>query len=330
MISFKIRVIGLLGGYASSLVVILFLVNWSASGLSGAELYWTDSRLKTINRTPINTLEPEELVTSANGLSQSQGLVIDPIGRKMYFTDAFEGTVNRANLDGSNVEGLVTSGLSNPVGIAIDFLDRKLYFSDFSPGLILRSNLDGSNVEPIVQTGGDIGGVAVDSSGRHLYWTDSEFNKIQRSDLDGGNVVDLITTNLNFPRGIDLDIDGGKMYFSDSLRSGIRRANLDGSNDELIVGVVDSHDITRDLALDLVAGKIYWAENGPSNNKILRSNLDGTEVEEIYFAEFGSPRDVEIYRAEVIPEPWSIQVIAFISLVIFFSRGGGGIKRQRT
>ena len=41
-------------------------------------------------------------------------------GGKMYWTDEETGKIQRANLDGSGVEDLVASGLSNPFGIALD------------------------------------------------------------------------------------------------------------------------------------------------------------------------------------------------------------------
>ena len=39
---------------------------------------------------------------------------------KMYWTDDITAKIQRANLDGSSVEDLVTTGLSGPFGIALD------------------------------------------------------------------------------------------------------------------------------------------------------------------------------------------------------------------
>ena len=43
-----------------------------------------------------------------------------PIADKMYWTDYGTLKIQRASLDGSNVEDLVTSGLACPGGIALD------------------------------------------------------------------------------------------------------------------------------------------------------------------------------------------------------------------
>ena len=48
---------------------------------------------------------------------------------KMYWTDVNTDKIQRANLDGTGVEDLVT-GLSSPVGIALDLPGGKMYWVD--------------------------------------------------------------------------------------------------------------------------------------------------------------------------------------------------------
>ena len=43
-----------------------------------------------------------------------------PAAVKMYWVDADTAKIQRASLDGSNVEDLVASGLSDPYAIALD------------------------------------------------------------------------------------------------------------------------------------------------------------------------------------------------------------------
>jgi hypothetical protein len=59
--------------------------------------------------------------------------------------------IKRANLDGSNVEGLV-AGLNSPLGIVLDLSARKMYWCDSGANKVQRSNLDGSNVEDLITT----------------------------------------------------------------------------------------------------------------------------------------------------------------------------------
>ena len=61
------------------------------------------------------------------------------------FSDA--GIIQRSNLDGTNVETLLT-GLHKPENIALDLVAGAMYWTD---GGILRANLDGSNLEIVVR-----------------------------------------------------------------------------------------------------------------------------------------------------------------------------------
>ena len=71
----------------------------------------------------------------------------------MYWTDAGTDRIRRANLDGSDIEDLITDGLSNPQGVALDVTDRKMYWTDWGTNTIRRASLDGSGVEDVVTTG---------------------------------------------------------------------------------------------------------------------------------------------------------------------------------
>ena len=70
----------------------------------------------------------------------------------MYWTDWIMNKIQRANLDGSNVEDLVT-GLGDPRGIALDISKGKMYWTDVGTSKIQRANLDGSNIEDLISTG---------------------------------------------------------------------------------------------------------------------------------------------------------------------------------
>ena len=57
-------------------------------------------------------------------------MALDVAGGKMYWVDSGTDKVRRANLDGSAVKDLVTSGLSRPRGIALDVAGGKMYWTD--------------------------------------------------------------------------------------------------------------------------------------------------------------------------------------------------------
>ena len=143
----------------------------------------------------------------------------DPGGGKVYWTDTGTDKIQRANLDGSGVEDLVTTGLGSPIGLALNLGVGKMYWTDVRTEKIQRANLDGSGVEDLVTTGlGNPTGLALDLDAGKMYWTDRGTVKIQRANLDGSGVEDLVTGFFD-PWGLALDL-------------GRRQDVLDGPGDE--------------------------------------------------------------------------------------------------
>ena len=53
------------------------------------------------------------------GLSATAGIALDLLADKMYWADAGTNKLQRADLDGSNLEDVIGTG-GNPVGIALN------------------------------------------------------------------------------------------------------------------------------------------------------------------------------------------------------------------
>ena len=71
----------------------------------------------------------------------------------IFWTDEDSGKIQRANLDGSNVQDLITGSLSSPQQIALDVAGGKMYWVDEDTSKVQRANLDGTNVEDLVTSG---------------------------------------------------------------------------------------------------------------------------------------------------------------------------------
>ena len=207
---------------------------------------------------------------------------------KLYWTDWGTDKIQRADLDGSNVEDLVSdAGLNGPDGLALDVSGGKMYWTNVGTNKIQRANLDGSNVEDLITSGLSVPyGLALDVSGGKMYWSNRQTSKIQRADLDGSNVEDLLTlSGLAFPGELALDVSGGKMYWTNPGMDKVQRANLDGSNvEDLVTSGLNS---PTGLALDVSGGKMYWTDRG--THKIQRANLDGSSVEDLVASGLNTP-----------------------------------------
>ena len=199
----------------------------------------------------------------------------------IFWTDNGTEKIQRANLDGSNIEDLVTG--RSPFGIALDVVGGKMYWTDTRTAKIQRANLDGSDVQDLVKLRYSWyrgpRDIALDVVGGKMYWTDTRTAKIQRANLDGSNVEDLVTQGLEYPLGIALDVVGGKMYWTDFWTDKIQRANLDGSNIEDLVTRTQGLSWPNGIALDVEGGKMYWTDSG--TDKIQRANLDGSNIEDL-------------------------------------------------
>jgi len=197
----------------------------------------------------------------------------------LYWTSPFDGVIYRANLDGTNVEPLV-SGLDVPVDLALDVAGGQMYWTSPEQGIIYRAALDGSNVETLVTGLEEPGGLALDVTGGQMYWTDGFEHIIYRANLDGTNVEPLVT-DLEPVGGLALDVAGGQMYWTafDWETFGIYRADLDGYAVTLVVPGTPEMGLPTDLALDVAGGQMYWTTAIEGIFGIYRAALDGSNVE---------------------------------------------------
>ncbi|KAA3606484.1 MAG: T9SS C-terminal target domain-containing protein [Calditrichaeota bacterium] len=283
------------------------------------------------------------LLTLSIGLTISTNLIAQD---KIYFTD--RGTTPRqifkANLDGSNVESIISSGLSSPREIVLDATNSKIYWADQGTQKIQRADLDGSNVEDLVTGISGAHGMAIDFNSQKIYWSAFGLDKIQRADLDGSNVEDIIT-GLTSPVGIALDLVNSKLYWGDIGPNKIQRSDLDGSNiEDIVTGLhpfYSSMEIDTEnskiyfgegssirradldgsneesaisglsrvsgIGLDLTNSKIYWTDQ--NNDKVQRANLDGTNVEDLVSTGLDIPAGIALF--ENSDAPLSVELNSF-------------------
>ncbi len=196
---------------------------------------------------------------------------------KMYWINRRAGTIQRANLDGSQIETLVST---SPGRYTLDEVEGKMYWT--ADGIIQRANLDGSQIETLVSGLDSPRNLTFDEVGSKMYWTADGI--IQRANLDGSQIETLVSETGSFLSDFVLDVVEGKMYWTDHFAVTIQRANLDGSQIETLV---DFYDLPMELglrialldklALDEVGGKMYWTDRGLGT--IQRANLDGSQIE---------------------------------------------------
>ena len=229
---------------------------------------------------------------SENNCSPSVTLTVsDTLPVYMYWTDSGTDKIQRADLDGSNIKDIVTTGFGTPTSIAVDLVNSKMYWTDSGTDKIQRANFNGSNIEDLVSTGlRTPAGIAVDLVNSKMYWTDSGTDKIQRANFNGSNIEDLVTSGLRTPAGIAVDLVNSKIYWTDTGTDKIQRADLDGSNIEDLVST--GLRTPTGIAVDLVNSKMYWTDTGA--DKIQRADLDGSNIEDLVTTGLRTPTSIAV------------------------------------
>lgn len=286
----------------TSLHIVSILVCMSSMSItlgtaSGADIYWTD---RTFDRIDVmregDVFGPLQFVPSnVTPLAlQGVGLTVDFPAGKIYWTEDFAFSpdrIRRANLNGSRVETLIDTGLSNPIGIAVDSSAGKIYWAEEDAGTISRANLDGSGSEVLVQvaagpSNAGLSGLELDLDSGTMYFSDEAFGKIFRANLDGSGLTTLVS-NLPSPRGMALDTVNGKMYWVERQLQNplgpksVMRANIDGTG----VGVLAIGNAPIDVTIDVDAGQVYWTDGGT----VVRIDTDGSNTQNILPGYSGGP-----------------------------------------
>jgi hypothetical protein len=194
----------------------------------------------------------------------------------LYWANLENGTIGRANLDGSTVNQSFIRGAISPCGVAVD--GAHIYWGNNDSNAIGRANLDGTQVNQSFITGADAPVfVAVDAG--HIYWANAgsaRNGSIGRANLDGSGVNQRFISS---PIMSGVAVDAAHVYWADADAGTIGRANLDGTgvNQSFISG----GNLVEGVAVD--GAHIYWTNNFPGptgfdDDAIGRANLDGSGV----------------------------------------------------
>ena len=235
----------------------------------GGHVYWTNMGVPprndgSIERVDLDGANRTTIVPSGGTYTPKQ-LHLDPIGRKLYWSDREGMRVMRCALDGSQVETLVVAGHGDDdrrdqtnwcVGVAVDHVGGHLYWTQKGPGdaglgRILRAGLnlpaghtaaDRSDIEVLFKDLPEPIDLEIEHTTRTLYWTDRgdppHGNTVNRAQLDtiGLSEPEIVMTHLMEGIGIALDPDHNRMFVTD-LGGNIWIAALDGSGNRPIRAV---------------------------------------------------------------------------------------------
>ena len=228
----------------------------------------------------------------APGVDNALNIVIG--GGKVYWTEKTgesSGTINSANLDGTDVKEL-KSIKAVPMGIAVDVAGSKLYWTN-SRGRIQSANLDGSGITNVIP-GGLESPMDLALAGSNLYWTQGN-GSVRVVNLTGQQVVRNVSTGTDTPGSVV--VGGNKVYWTEMTgdSSGtVNSANLNGTDVKELKSI---QAVPMGIAVDGSRSKLYWTN---SRGRIQSANLDGSGITNVVSG-LGSPGDMVLSNSITAP-----------------------------
>ncbi|XP_057187146.1 low-density lipoprotein receptor-related protein 4 isoform X1 [Triplophysa rosa] len=208
---------------------------------------------------------------------------VDAVEGKVYWSDSTLKKISRSNVNGTQQEEVVSTGLLTTDGLAVDSVGRKIYWTDTGTNRIEVANLNGSMRKVLVWQNLDSPrAIALYHEMGYMYWSDwGEHAKLERSAMDGSERVVLINNNLGWPNGLAIDRASSQLLWADAHTERIEASDLNGLNRRTLVSPVQ-----HPYGLTLLGAHMYWtdwqsrsihrADKDTGGNSItVRSNLPG-------------------------------------------------------
>jgi hypothetical protein len=132
-----------------------------------------------------------------------------------------------------------------------------------------------------------------------LYFLEASGGRIHSANADGSDLK-VIISGARVPDGVVVDLEAGHIYWTNmgipSKNDGsIERVDLDGQNRITIIG--EGKTFTpKQLHLEKKSGKLYWCDR--EGMRVMRANLDGSNIETLVDASEGDPRPGTDQRGE--------------------------------
>ncbi|XP_021582708.2 low-density lipoprotein receptor-related protein 2 isoform X1 [Ictidomys tridecemlineatus] len=201
-------------------------------------IFWSDSSQgKTWSAFQNGT---DKRVVHNSGVSMTESIAVDWIGRNLYWTDYALETIEVSKIDGSHRMVLISKNVTNPRGLALDprMNDHLMFWSDWGHHpRIERASMDGSLRTVIVQD--KIYwpcGLTIDYPNRLLYFMDAYLDYIDFCDYNGQNRRQVVASDLVLRHPYTLTLFEESVYWTDRATRNVVQANKwHGGNQSIIM-----------------------------------------------------------------------------------------------
>ncbi|XP_076471456.1 low-density lipoprotein receptor-related protein 1B-like isoform X2 [Babylonia areolata] len=195
---------------------------------------------------------------------------------RLYWTDINRKVISSAFLNGTGVQTIIDTGLSNPEGFAIDWLSRNMYFTSYNQvkASISVARLDGAfRTEIVTETNrSKLNSIAVHPKKGVMFWSvvDGKGHRIMRANMDGSNVTEFVSNTSN-AASLTLDLDHERLYWVSRTKTPKVFYCQLSENNKCDATQYQTPGISDPFSLTIHRKMAYYA----SSSKIVRVDLGG-------------------------------------------------------
>jgi len=203
---------------------------------------------------------------------------------RLYYTDYVEDKIISTNMNGLDIQEIISIGLDAPRGIFVDSKNDYIYWVDHSHGTINRSTVEGNDAEVIYSGLPSPIDIFMDNTTNLLYVVDTSLASIIRLDREGQHLTTIVDSSdgVENPKVVEILSASGLMYWTETTIDGkIKRADIDGSNIQVIISGLQN---PFDMAIDNIADKLYLSNYEGElifEGVIQNSDLDGLNISDV-------------------------------------------------
>lgn len=257
------------------------------------------------NRIDIRQLRlgvPMEYTVVVNEGRSILALDIDESKHVVYYSDAHEETIYRANLPSATVsdgeiEPLVKDGVGTVDGIAYDWIYKKVYWTDAETKEVSAVETSYPQQRVVLISGlSEPRAIALHPSRGLMFFSDWGRPAIYRAGMDGESLTAIVTDDITWPNGLALDHTTELLYWIDAKLKSIRMSGLDGQNQRVLMS--DHRWINNPFAISVFEDNVYWSERG--NMTIMTAHkLTGANVKRLLndTVNSGEPLDLKVHHS---------------------------------
>nr|XP_032807603.1 low-density lipoprotein receptor-related protein 2-like isoform X3 [Petromyzon marinus] len=267
-----------------------------------------------------------------SGLGRVVALDFDRVEQRLYWSDLERGVLERAFLNGTGRQGVVSHLLGDAEGLAVDWVARKLYWVDAESNCVSVAELDGRFRTRLIA--GCVDATHCLESPRALtlhprfgllFWTDWGHRAyVGRAGMDGARPQALVSSKLEWPNALTLDYTTDRLYWADAHLGCIESVDLDGSNRRVVL----SGALPHVFALSLFEDWLYWTD---WNTRSVERAHKHTGAGRVRLANTTHrPFDVRVlhpYRQPSVPNPCGNNNGGCSHLCLLAEGGGGAACR---